>query len=85
MDRQLILKETAQIIRDVVDLPNLMIDEHTTAQTVEGWDSFNHINIVVAVEAHFGIKFHTSEIEELKNVGELVDLVAERLGSQRLN
>ena len=79
------LKETAQIIRDVVDLPNLMIDEHTTAQTVEGWDSFNHINIVVAVEAHFGIKFHTSEIEELKNVGELVDLVAERLGSQRLN
>jgi acyl carrier protein len=50
---------------------------------VEGWDSFNHINIVVAVEAHFGIKIHTAEIEELRNVGELVELVEKKLKAKK--
>ena len=45
----------------------------TTAEDIAEWDSFNHINIIVAVEAHFGIKFQTAETEELKNVGHLVD------------
>jgi acyl carrier protein len=83
MDKSAILQETARIIRDVVDRPDLIIDEHTTAQMVEGWDSFNHINIVVAVEARFGVKFQTAEIEELKNVGELVSLVAAKSSPRR--
>jgi acyl carrier protein len=83
MDRSAIFQETARIIRDVLDRPDLVLDEHTTAQTVEGWDSFNHINIVVAVEARFGIKFQTAEIEELKNVGELVGLVAAKSGQRQ--
>ena len=51
----------------------------TTAENVEEWDSFNHINIVVAVEARFGVKFLTAEIEELKNVSDLVDLIWKRM------
>jgi acyl carrier protein len=45
---------------------------------VPDWDSFNHINIVVATEAVFKIKFKSAEIEELKNVGEFVQLIQRR-------
>lgn len=74
-----ILSEVRGIIADVLDQPDLQVDRQTSADNVEGWDSFNHINIVVAVEARFGIKFHTADIEELRNVGELVDLIERKL------
>jgi acyl carrier protein len=81
VDKQKILSEIAQIIREVVDQPDLRISMQTTAENVEEWDSFNHINIVVAVEARFGVKFHTAEIEELKNVSDLVDLVGQKMNT----
>ncbi len=68
-----------EIIRDVLDEPDLEIDEGTTADDVEEWDSFNHINIVVATEGRFKLKFSTTEIEELHNVGEFVALVEKKL------
>jgi acyl carrier protein len=81
MTRQDILPTIAEIIRDVLDQQDLVIEERTNATDVEAWDSFNHINIVVAIEARFGIRFVTAEIEQLKNVGELVSLVSEKIGA----
>jgi acyl carrier protein len=78
-DSQNILATVADVIRDVLELPELTVHRKTTAADVKGWDSFNHINIVLAVEAHFGIRFHTTEIEEIRSVGELVDLVRDKL------
>jgi len=75
VDKQKILSEIAEIIRQVVEQPDLQICMQTMAENVEEWDSFNHINIVVAVEARFGVSFHTAEIEELQNVSDLVGLV----------
>jgi acyl carrier protein len=83
MDKEAILTEVAAILRDVLDLPDLAVTAATTAENVDGWDSFAHINLVVAVETHFHIKIHTAEIEELKNVGELVDLVDEKLKQRK--
>jgi acyl carrier protein len=83
MDKAQVLAEVSEIIRDVLDLPNLVVTMSTSAENVEGWDSFNHINIVVAVEAHFRVKIHTAEIEELKNVGELVDLLHQKLDARK--
>ncbi len=74
-----IYTQVREIIADVLDKPDLQLSSDTTAEEVEGWDSFNHINIVVAVEAHFGIKINTAEIEELRNVGELINLVEKKL------
>jgi acyl carrier protein len=78
-----ILSEASALIRDVVDSPHAPVDMQTTAQQIEGWDSFNHINIIVAIEAHFHIKFHSAEMEKLQNVGELVRIVQEKLAAQR--
>jgi acyl carrier protein len=83
MDKAQILAEISEIIRDVLDLPDLVVTMSTSAENVEGWDSFNHINIVVAVESHFRVKIHTAEIEELKNVGELIDLVHQKLDARK--
>ena len=84
MNQSQILEQTADIIRDVIDPlndKNLTIDTRTTADQVDGWDSFNHINIVVALEQHFGVKFKIAEIESLRNVGELVALIGRKTGS----
>lgn len=79
MDDGRILSQVRDIIADVLDQADLQISPATSATEVEGWDSFNHINIVVALEQRFGIKVNTAEIEDLRNVGELVALVGRKL------
>jgi acyl carrier protein len=77
-----ILEKLTAIFRDVFDDDSLVLTEEMTADDVEEWDSFNHINIIVATEASFGIKFQTAEIEELKNVGHLVQLIKRKLAAK---
>ena len=83
MDKTEVLSQVRDILADVLDLPDLKVTEQTTAEDVEGWDSFNHINIVVAVESRFGIKFHTAEVEELRNVGDLAALIDKKLKARK--
>jgi acyl carrier protein len=52
-----------------------------TAADIAEWDSFNHINLIVATEAKFGIKFQTTEIESLRNVGHFVELIGKKLAA----
>lgn len=79
MNHDEILAQLNAIIADVLDQPDLKVSPMTTAADVEGWDSFNHINIILAVESRFGIKINTAEIEELHSVGTLVALVERKL------
>jgi acyl carrier protein len=78
-----ILAEVARIIREVLELPELPVTPATTAADVDGWDSFNQVNIVVAAEARFGVKFKTAEFETVKNVGMLVTLIQEKLAVRK--
>jgi acyl carrier protein len=68
-----------EIMVDVFDNDELQVDESTTAEDVEEWDSLSHIRLIVAVERKFGVKFKNSEIESLKNVGDLAKLVTAKL------
>jgi acyl carrier protein len=70
----------ADTIRDVFDDPALQINRATTAADVEGWDSLTHINLIVAVEKEFRVRFTTAEVTSLKNVGDLIDAVGRKLG-----
>ncbi len=74
-----ILEELTQIVRQVFDDEGITLKMSTTADDIEGWDSFNHVNIIVAAEAHFKIKFLSAEVEELKNVGDFVKAIAHKL------
>jgi acyl carrier protein len=53
----------------------LTLQRETTADDVDGWDSLMHVNLVVAVENDFGIRFAVAEMASLANVGEWIDLI----------
>jgi acyl carrier protein len=71
--------ELNAIIRRVVGDDAVDVTASTTADDVDGWDSMNHIFIVVELEKRFGVKFHAAEMEELKDVGELTALLKRKL------
>jgi acyl carrier protein len=71
-----IYEALTQILRDIFDDPTLRAVPEMSAKDVPEWDSFNHINIIVAAEQRFGIKFRTSEIDGLRNVGDFAELIA---------
>ena len=74
------MSEIQDIMRDVFDLDDLDISKDTTAEDVEEWDSLSHIRLIVAIERKFGFKFKNSEIESLKNVGDLIKIIQTKTG-----
>ena len=81
MTTEQIYAQLTEIFRDLFDDESIVLKPDTTAADVEGWDSFNHINLMVAIEARFKIKFKTAEIESLHNVGHLADVIASKVGA----
>lgn len=67
-----------EIFRDVFDDPAIEVAPEMSAKDVPEWDSFNHINIIVAAEMRFGIKFRAAEIDGLRNVGDFVALIDQK-------
>ncbi len=63
------------IFREVFDDDSIELTPETSASDIPEWDSFNHINILIAGEIKFGIKFNASEVEQLKNVRDFVQLI----------
>ena len=66
------------IFRDVFLRDDLVLSPSLSAKDVEDWDSFKQIEIIIAVEEQFGVKFRTREMDGLNNVGDLVNLIASR-------
>lgn len=73
------LTRLQEIFRDLFDDETLVLTPETTASDIEDWDSLAQINIVVACEDEFGIKFDINEISELKNVGDMLALVESKI------
>ena len=68
------------VFRAVFDDPDLTVGPKTTAEDVEGWDSLTHINLIVAVEREFRVRFTTAEVNGMKNVGDLIAAIERRSG-----
>jgi len=81
MESSEIFDQLTAIFRDVLDDENLTLTPQMTAADVAQWDSVNHIDILVACEMRFGIKFRTAEIDQLQNVGEFVELIDHKLNA----
>ena len=75
MDHSKILDQLDVVFIDVLDNENIKLNLNTTADDVEDWDSLNHIQLVVAIEKKFKIRFSSKEIQNWKNVGELVESI----------
>jgi acyl carrier protein len=63
------------IFRDVFMNDDMQLKPELTAKDVPGWDSFKQIEIIIAIEEKYGIKFHTKELDSLGNVGDLARVV----------
>jgi acyl carrier protein len=81
-DEAQIYAQLTAIFHDLFDDDTIVLRPETAASDIEGWDSFNHINMIVAVEAKFGIKFKTAELEQMHNVGHLVGLIQQKLAAR---
>ena len=77
-DRQIIYRLN-EVFRDVFDDESLEITAQTTADDIEDWDSIEHITLIGAVEDEFGMRFKMGEVSGMKNVGEMVDIILERM------
>jgi acyl carrier protein len=77
MERNEILKQINVIFIDALD-EEVTIQEETTANDVEEWDSLTHIQLVVAIEKHFKIRFTSKEIQSWNNVGEMLNCIQEK-------
>ncbi len=79
MTREEIFEGLNEVFRDVFDDEDITVGETTTAADIEDWDSLEHINLVVAVERHFGMKFSMGEVTGMKDVGAMADIIEERV------
>ena len=78
MSRDELFAALDEVFQDEFDDDTLHVTDATTADDIEDWDSLEHINLVVAVERRFGIKFTMGEVTGMKNVGEMVDIILKR-------
>ena len=74
-----VLGQVNFIFRDVLQDDSITLRYETTANDVKGWDSLNHIELVVAMEKHFKIRFNFTELQQFKNVGEMCDNIVTKV------
>lgn len=79
-----LIEEVTAVVRDVFGDDDITLSETSSASEVDGWDSLMHLNVVIALEKRFKIRFSTAEISDLKeegkNIGNLLELIAAKQG-----
>ena len=79
MTREEVFETVNGIFRDVFEDDTIVVTDETTAADIEDWDSYEHINLINAIEKAFSMKFTMGQVVSMKNVGEMVDIL---LGQQ---
>ncbi len=77
MTREEVFERLNKVFREVFDDDDIVVVDETTSDDIEDWDSFEHINLVVAVEEEFSFKIPMGKVVTMKNVGEMVDIILE--------
>ena len=79
MSRDEVFERLNEVFRDVFDDESITVNDQTTADDIEDWDSLEHINLMAAVESEFGIKFSMGQVVTMKNVGEMVEIILQKV------
>ena len=79
MEKEKVLNELQPIFQDIFDDDELTVTNETDASQVEDWDSLAQIRLVASIEKKFAVKFTFAELQDLKNVGDMVDLIQKKL------
>ena len=73
------LGKLSDIFRVLFNRPDLELTDDLTAKNVPGWDSFNHVNLIINIEEEFGVRFSNDEVGGMQNVGNLKKLLASKV------
>ena len=79
MTREAVYETLNEVFRDVFDDESIMVNDGTTSDDIEDWDSLEHINLIAAIEQEFGMKFNMGQVVTMKNVGEMVDIILSQI------
>ena len=79
MTREEVFETLNGVFQDVFDDASITVNDNTTSEDIEDWDSLEHINLIAAVEQEFGIKFNMGQVVTMKNVGEMVDIILSQI------
>lgn len=79
MSREEVFAALDEVFQDEFDDETIHVTDATTADDIEDWDSLEHIDLIIAVERRFGIKFTMGEVNGMKNVGEMADIILRRI------
>lgn len=79
MTRDEVISALDEVFQEEFDDDSIHVTDATTANDIEDWDSLEHINLVVAVEKRFNIKFTMGEVAGMQNVGEMIDIILKRM------
>lgn len=79
MNRKELFERLNKVFRDVFDDDSICVNEDTTAEDIEDWDSLEHITLIVAIEKEFSIRFSMGEANKFKNVGEMANIILSRI------
>lgn len=79
MSREEIFKRLNEVFQDVFDDETIEVNDDTTAEDIDDWDSLEHINLIAAIELQFGMKFTMGQVVTMKNVGEMVDIISSQV------
>jgi len=79
MTREEVFDKLNEVFKDVFEDDDITVNDATTADDIDGWDSLEHINLMNAIEQEFDIKFTMGQIVSMKNVGEMVDIIISKL------
>lgn len=79
MTREAAYEKLNEVFRDVFDDEAIVVNDATTSNDIEDWDSLEHINLIAAVEQEFGMKFSMGQVVTMKNVGEMIDIILSQI------
>lgn len=77
-----VFDQVREVSADVFQVPADRISRDSSPETLENWDSVQHLNLVLALEQQFGIQFEPEEMDKMKNVGAIAELVQAKSGQQ---
>ena len=78
MTREEVYATLNEVFQDVFDDESIEVNDETTSDDIEDWDSLEHINLIAAVEQEFGMKFNMGQVVTM-NVGEMVDIILSQI------
>ena len=79
MDKKIVLQEVNEIFKDVLDDESIVLNYESNSDNIDDWDSLAHIQLIVAIEKKFKIKFSAKEMVSWKNVGEMAENIVEKI------